>query len=442
MEPNAEQKAAIEKATALINGIAEDVKSMKIKGKEDGDAQEAKLKAMKEAVEQAVATHKAHDTSMEALKCKAEEIEKAVNNLDLRTKDFNIVRAGLVDGNMFRKLHKEAQKDMERCAQTNGAHAVTMKMKVGEFNAMMMATKMRTKAAGNMTEAGNLTGDFVIEPDRLPGFFAPPLRPIHIREFINQAETSSNLINYTTESAYTDGSGSTAQGAAAGQSDFTLIANQMIVQKINAYFTMAKEMLEDTPVTENYIRTRGVARLLMFEDTALLTGNGAGANQYGILPVASAYLNPVIPGTTPTNPPNYYDVLHQAVTQAKVSYYTPNVIIIHPNDYNTLALTRDNYGRYQFPQMVTGQPGSFYVNGALVVQNTAISQGTFLVGDWEQACTLFFRQEIEITFSNQHVDNFVKGFITVMVEERLGQAIYRPTAFVTGTFNQAIISGS
>ncbi len=432
------------KASKMVEQIKTDLGAIKVKGEDNErnlERASKDLEEVKKLAKEASKTHEAHDEDMKALKNKCDAMEKSLGEVDLRIQKGGFQNAGLVNYDGFKKLHKEKMAEFEKCASTGGASALTLKMSVGEYNTYF--NKAYSQKASNMTESANFSGQFVIAPDRLPGFFAPPLRPVHIREFINQSPTDSNLINYTQETAFTDGSASTAQGAAATQSDFTLTAQQMIVQKINTYFTVAKEMLADTPVTENYIRTRGVGRLMMFEDTALLYGNGTPPNQNGMTLVASAYANGVIPGRTPTNPPNYYDILFAAVTQATVAYYVPNIIILNPVDFEAIALTQSSgSGVYQFPQMITGNPGEFYINGARVVKNTAINQGYFFVGDMEQAATLFFRDEIEITFSNQHVDNFIKGYITVMVEERLGLATYRPTALIYGNFNQAIISGS
>jgi len=431
-----ENKAFETKAFKLIEDVAESIKSLKTKADADASAVEDKMKDIKSAVDLVKATHDAHSDTVKNLDAKCKSIEKSIEDLDMRTKGSKHSHIGTVSMTEFSRLHKEMGKEFAACKKTDGASAVTMTMKTSDF-----ANSMNRKA-NNMTEPGNFGGSFVIAPDRLPGYFAPPLRPIHIREFINQSITESNIINYSQETEWSDGSGSTAQGSAAGQSDFTLTAQQVVLQKINSYFTIAKEMLEDTPVTENYIRTRGVGRLLMFEDVALLTGNGVAPNQYGINPVAAAYAGLPIPGTTPTNI-NYYDVLMEAVTQAKVSYYRPNYIIVHPNDYNTILLSRDTYGRYQFMQNIEAPgAGGFYIGGALLVENTAQVQGTFTVGDFEQGATMFTRDEVEITFSNQHVDNFIKGYVTVMVEERIANAIYRPSAFITGNFTAAIVSGS
>jgi HK97 family phage major capsid protein len=135
-------------------------------------------------------------------------------------------------------------------------------------------------------------------------------------------------------------------------------------------------------------------------------------------------------------------VLMQAVIQAKIGYYTPNYIIVHPNDYLAIVTARDSYGRYQFQQNLGSSNSAFYVGGAMVIANTAIQQGSFLVGDFEKGATLFQRDDLNISFSNQNQDNFITGFVTVLVEERLANVIYRPNAFVYGTFNAAIVSGS
>lgn len=430
-----------QKALELITSLKTDVQGMKTKGDQnEADLKDAqkKLDNVKELVDNVVGSHADMSDDVKALKAALTDTEKSIADLDLRTKGRS--NYGTVSMSDFSKAHKEMKSELAMCKNTG--KAVTMKLKRSDIG---LPTGGRTKAS-NLTESANYLGSFVIAPDRLPGFFAPPLRPTHIREFINQSETESNIINWNLETEYADGSGSTAQGSAAGQSDFTLTAQQTILQKINQYYTVSKEMIEDTPVTENYIRTRGVGRLLMFEDTALLFGNGVAPNQNGIIPVASAYAGNYIPPSTPTGdpgPPNYYDVLLAAVTQAKVSYYRPNIVIVHPQDYTTIIASKDYYGRYQFMQNIEAASiGGFYIGGALLVENTAITQGTFLVGDFNLGATMFTRDEIEITFSNQNVDNFIKGFITIMVEERIANVVYRPTAFVTGTFAAAIASGS
>ena len=401
---------------AIVKEISDNINTIKTKG----EAQDAQLKAL--------------DAKMAAnqwqLGDKYETLRKDFDQMTSLLKKGKIFGGGDYGMSVKEMLH--AQKEGLASLKNKAGMPVSLSLK---------AHHLFTKTAGNITEGGNLLGTDPIPPTRLSGIYAQPLRPVHIRQFMNSTATDSNQILFNQLTGENDGSSSTAEGSSATQSDFTITAEEVVVRKLNTYLTISKEMMEDADFVDNYISTHVAGRLLMLEDTQILTGNGSAPNLQGINPIASPYSNPVIPGATPSSI-NYYDVLHQAVTQARVAYYTPNYIVIHPNDYNALVLSRDSYGRYQFPQMISGAPGTFFINGAQVIANTAMSQGYFLVGDFQLGATLAYRDEVNVTFSNQHVDNFVKGFITVLVEERLANVVYRPTAFVYGNFNQAEASGS
>jgi hypothetical protein len=45
-----------------------------------------------------------------------------------------------------------------------------------------------------------------------------------------------------------------------------------------------------------------------------------------------------------------------------------------------------------------------------------------------------------MSFENE--DNFIKGMVTVRIAERLTICVYRPKAFVYGTFTAALAQGS
>ncbi len=401
---------------AIVKEISDNINTIKTKG----EAQDAQLKSL--------------DAKIAANQWQLGDKYEALR------KDFDQMTAVLKKGRIFGAYDRGMTvKDM-LYAQKEGL--ASLKNKAGmPVSLSLKAHQLFTKTAGNVTEGGNLLGTDPIPPTRLMGIYADPLRPVHIRQFMNSTATDSNQILFNQLTGENDGTGTTAEGSSAAQSDFTITAKEVVVRKLNTYLTISKEMMEDADFVDNYINTHVAGRLLMQEDTQIISGNNSAPNLQGIAPIAAAYANPVIPGATASSI-NYYDVLHQAVTQARVAYYTPNYILINPNDYNALVLSRDSYGRYQFPQMISGAPGTFFINGAQVIANTAMTAGYFLVGDFQLGATLAYRDEVNVTFSNQHVDNFVKGFITVLVEERLANVVYRPNAFVYGNFNQAEASGS
>jgi len=399
---------------AIVKEISDNINSIRTKG----EAQDAQLKALDAKI--AVNQWQLGD-KYEALR-----------------KDFDQMTTLLKRGKIYGEGGANSSvKDMV-LSQKEGLS--NLKKKAGiPVSFQFKYNQLQTKTAGNVTESGNLLGVDAIPPTRLAGVYGQPLRKVHIRQFINTTATDSNQILYNLETGYNDGTGTTAEGASAAQSDFTITGTEVLVRKLNTYLTISKEMMEDADFVDNYINTRIVGRLLQTEDTQILYGNNVAPNLMGLSGQAPYYIN-YYSGTSAVPTINYFDILSGAVTQGRVGNYVPNYIIIHPQDYNTMVTSRDSYGRYQFPNFLFGQPAM--VNEAQVIANTAVNPGDFFVGDFELGATLAYRDEINVTFSNQHVDNFVKGFITVLVEERIALVVYRPTAFVYGKFQQAVVSGS
>ena len=66
-----------------------------------------------------------------------------------------------------------------------------------------------------------------------------------------------------------------------------------------------------------------------------------------------------------------------------------------------------------------------------MVQTQAIAQGKFLTGAFKMGAQLFDRWDarIEVGYVN---DDFTRNLVTILAEERLALAVYRPEAFVYG----------
>jgi len=126
------------------------------------------------------------------------------------------------------------------------------------------------------------------------------------------------------------------------------------------------------------------------------------------------------------------DVIAHAVYQVTESEFDASGIVLHPRDWHNIALLKDANGNYIF-----GGPAAFAANvmwGLPVVATRAQAQGTFTVGGFDMASQVFDRMDASVEISREDRDNFVKNMLTILCEERLALAHYRPTAIITGTF--------
>jgi HK97 family phage major capsid protein len=409
----------------IVKEIKDNILAIKTKG----EATEKELHTLKTTLDAIPETQE-----KAVLKVK-EELQKQFDELAMQLAKSPLIKLGGAGRISLKSVLSENRAALG-ALKRKMASPVDLSIKASDF----FPSEWRKKTAGNITEGGNLLGTDPIKPLFLDGVFYDPVRPRHIREIINSIKVDSPVIHYNQETGSNQNAAATSEGSAAPQSDFTLTGQEITVHKINQYLTISKEMMEDADFVDNYIRTRVVSWLLMEEDSELFAGNNTSPNLYGLSTNAQAYVNTIMNLGASCN---YFDILMQATTQlidGTNGYYKPNWIVMHPDDYRAMVLSRDVYGRYQFPEALMGE--NLKINDAIIFKNTVCPKGYFLAGDFEMGAVLCFRDEINITFSNQNVDNFIKGFITVLIEERLALVIHNTNAFVYGNFAAAVASGS
>jgi HK97 family phage major capsid protein len=185
-------------------------------------------------------------------------------------------------------------------------------------------------------------------------------------------------------------------------------------------------MLDDVPAMTSFLQARLLEKYLVAEDAQLLSGDGTSPNLQGILGVASAY-----GGSSAV----YVAQIIESCAQVAAANYNVTGILINPTDWAQIMLTQNTNSPYSLPGATVVSPdGTLSIAGIPVYQSTAITAGTFLVGDWAMGAQIMQNQGINIQFSEFDADNFTKNLITVRVEARIAFPIYYPGAFVTGTF--------
>ena len=291
---------------------------------------------------------------------------------------------------------------------------------------------MPLKAVTNITSATTGTGAAggAIAPDRLQGIVAAPDRRMTVRDLITPGTTTSNLIQYIRETGFQNMAATVAEGAAKPKSDiaFDLIASPVV--KIATYVKASTEILADAAMMQSYIDGRLRYMLSYVEEAQLLNGSGSGNNLNGINTQATAYAAPIVV-TAPTR----IDVLRLALLQAELAEYPSTGIVLHPSDWAAIELQKDTTGAYIFANPQSLATPALW--GRPVVTTQAMTIDNFLVGAFKLGAQVFDRMQANVMVSTENEDDFIKNMVTILAEERLGLAVYRPQAFVKGDLTPA-----
>lgn len=87
----------------------------------------------------------------------------------------------------------------------------------------------------------------------------------------------------------------------------------------------------------------------------------------------------------------------------------------------------------QYPTPIATLRGVLW--GLQIVVTTAIAAGTGLVGAFDQAFTLYDRQETRVIVSDSHADFLVRNLLAVLAEARVALAPVQPKGVVRITYN-------
>jgi len=273
----------------------------------------------------------------------------------------------------------------------------------------------------------------LIQPQRLPGIQGPMLRRLTIRDLITWGRTSSNSIEYAREKLFTNNAAPVGENPTGGkpESNLTFDGDNAPIVTIAHWIHASKQVLADVPMLQSYVDGRLRYGLKFVEEAQLLKGSGVGLNLNGIYTQASTYSNP---GVTVENETRV-DRLRLALLQSALAEHPVDAIVLNPIDWAAIELIKNAQHDYMFTNAnSTMQPGLW---GRHVVATQAMDANEFLVGAFGGGLAVqgWDREDMNVQISLEDRDNFIKNMVTIRCEERVGLTVYRPEAFVKGTFD-------
>jgi HK97 family phage major capsid protein len=254
-----------------------------------------------------------------------------------------------------------------------------------------------------------------------------------VADLLAQGTTNLNAVPYLQEDTLTNAATTVAEGGTKPEATWDWSQTSAPVKKIAVISKVSDELFADVPTIESYINQRLRYMVEITEDTQLLLGDGTGSNITGIENTSGIQTQARSADSQP-------DAIRKAMTKIQsVGFFAPDGVVLHPTDWETIQLLKDDNGQYLaggpfYAPYGNGQYVMFYrLWGLPVVVTTSQTVGTALVGAFKLGAMIFRRQGLSIDSTNSNEDDFKKNLVALRAEERLALAVWRPKAFATVT---------
>ena len=288
---------------------------------------------------------------------------------------------------------------------------------------------MELKTVGDMS-LSNITDLSAANVQMLPGILPAAPRKLHIRSLLPTGVMSTSAVHYLQETGSEGSVNSWADNSGSKpQIDFDLTEEVAPSEFIAGYLRITRKALDDISAMRSYLQSRLLESYLDAEDNQLLNGNGTSPNLGGLITNAEAYT-----GFRTIQVEKIID----SVAQIESNNHSANGILLSPEQYYALLLTRSTTNEYTLPGLgtVTQLNGQMFISGIPVFKSTAMTDSKYLVGDWAKGAQLFVRENPIVRFFEEDGTNVRENKITVRVEGRVALPIYYTDAFVTGSLNE------
>lgn len=290
----------------------------------------------------------------------------------------------------------------------------------------------RPELKAALTGASATSAGAFVRPDR-KDYYPLPLRPVRLLDAITLADTDSDTVEYVKQTGFTNAAAETAEATdvsgASGtkpQSDAAFQVVQSPVQTIPHWFAATKRALADAGQLRAIIDQLLTGGIQLRLEQQLVNGNGTAPNLRGVLNTSG------IGNIATGGGGSISDRVQKGTTLIRLGFFEPNAVLIHPSDWETVRLSRDDSGAsagtggYLYGPPSLG--GATTMWGLQVIPSPVIAAGTVLVGDFSQLM-LWVREGVEVLASDSHADFFVRNLVAVLAEGRFASGIPYPGAF-------------
>jgi len=250
-------------------------------------------------------------------------------------------------------------------------------------------------------------------------------REIEVTDALPVFPTSMAAIVYMEETTFTNAGAERSESASYAESALVLTQRSQTVRSVGTSLPVSDEQLADVDGIAPYLDGRLGFMVRQRLDSQILVGDGIAPNLLGTLNVAGI-------NTQAKGADNTPDAIYKGILAARVTGRAqPNVAFLHPNDWQDVRLLKTADGIY-----IWGAPadaGPMRIWGLPVIETTAVTQNTGIVGDYARFSGLHVRTGLEV-LTGYVSNDFLQGRVTIRAGLRCAVVHYRPSAFtqITG----------
>lgn len=293
---------------------------------------------------------------------------------------------------------------------------------------------MEFRAVTDVT-TGAASGGALINPQRLGRVGNDFLdRRTFLLDLLPTIPVGTGSIEYVQDTSpladLADGAREVTEGSAKPQVGPTLSVVTESAATIAAWANITRQAAADAPQVMGYLNTKlryGVKRRA---DGQAINGNGTSPNLRGLLNRTG------ITSYAPAGAEARYRSIRHAIRLMEDAEAVPEIIVLNPADAELFDLSNETTaGLHAVPNLAATPPRSVW--GLTQVRSTAVASGTALLID-PMAVAVLDRQQVTAYMTDSHASNFTSNILTLLLEARLGLALFDPKGVASITFNGTV----
>ena len=293
---------------------------------------------------------------------------------------------------------------------------------------------MEFRAVTDVT-TGSSSGGALINPQRLGRVGNDFLdRRTFLLDLLPTIPVGTGSIEYVQDTSpmadLNDKATEVAEGSAKPQAGPTLSVVTEAAATIAAWANITRQAAADAPQVMGYLNTKLRYSVKRRADGQAINGNGTSPNLRGLLNRTG--ITSYAPGSAEAR---YVSVRH-GIRLMEDTEAVPEIIVLNPADAELFDLSNhDADGLHAVPNLAAA--GARSVWGLTQVRSTAVASGTALLID-PMAVAVLDRQQVTAYMTDSHASNFTSNILTLLLEARLGLALFDPKGVAKITFNGTV----